>query len=271
MIRSMRPVIVTAARSRWPLPIITLAVALFLRAMDSGRVDWPSSDMQVVAAAVLYGALIPVLVIALASSWLRGDDGPWSWALARPVTRGRWLRTTLMIDVVTVLACVAFARMVIGPLPHNWIPAWLGESGRAGGYAAVLIAVYSAAAFGGARGSSAIGASLCVVAFAAYVMLLNACAAISEKTAVDVLLQGFRFHLSGWSELRTAQRSLESVPMLSSTGIIAGFAIIVIRRTALELPQQPRMRPLAGLAAVAISIAVVAPWVLIVVVMQWIA
>jgi len=269
MIRSMRPVIVTAARSRWPLPLITFAVALSLRAMSSGPVEWRSSEMHAVAAAILYGALIPVLVIALASAWLRGDDGPWSWALARPVTRTRWLRTTLLIDVVTVLACIALARIVIGPLPYNWIPVWPGESGRGLGYAALLVAVYSAAAFGGARGGSAIGGSLCVVALAAYAMVLGACAAISEMTAVDVLIEARWFVSDGWWWPLAARDSIGSLPTLPSMSFIACFAIIAIRRTALDLPQRPRVRALAGLAAVAISIAVVAPWLLIIAVFWW--
>jgi hypothetical protein len=271
----MRPVVLKLASSRWPLPLITLGLALFLRAADPGRIAWRASDMQSIAGAILYGALIPVLVIALASSWLRGDDGPWAWALARPVTRARWMRTTLLIDVVTVLACIGLARVVIGPMPNHWIQTWMQEFGRTSGYAALIVAVYAAAAFGGARGNSAIGGALCVVAFAAFAMVLNACAAVSEVIIRETLRAGgfystysvYAFYWWG----AAAMRSFGTLSSLTSMTIIAGIAIIAIRRTARELPQRPRLASLTGLATIAIALAITAPWVLSAVVLWWIA
>lgn len=271
-LRALRPVVVAAARNRFPLPLVVLGVTLFSRAMDPGRVYWSGSDMQSVFALVVYGALIPVLVIAMASGWLRGDDTPWSWALARPVTRARWLRATLAVDVVTIVLCVAIARWILGRLTYSWFGGWLGGTERLAGYAALLATVYASAAFAGARGSTAIGAAFHVAVCAAFTMATHAAAAFSAHhemftrdwrtlTEVGVRRDGFT----------AVSYALSQLPTVPTLWIVAVLAVIATRRAALALPARPRIQDPTGLAAIAVALAITFPWVLSSVVRWWIA
>lgn len=268
MIRSMQPVIATAVRNRLPLPLITLAIALFAPAFASGRVEWFESEIQAVFAAVLYVALIPLLVIAVASTWLRGDDGPWAWALARPVTRGRWLRATLLVDALTLLACIALTRWVVGQLPDQWFGAWDGET-RPYAYAALITTIYASAAFGGARGATAIGASLYVVAAGAMTAALHACAEIGATAAFET--QIWRIAADEWPSgprFGDGDGDLElfsSLPSLPTLVIAAGFAVAAVGGAAARLPARPGLQPLLrpmfiaaiGVAVLSASITIV--------------
>lgn len=246
-LRALRPVVEMAVRNRFPLPVVVIALTLLGRAMHSGTAQWQGSEMQSAFAAVIYGALLPVLVIAVGSSWLRGDDTPWSWAFARPVTRTRWLNATLVVDLLTVAICVALTQWIIGSAPHVWIGGWFGEVERMVGYAAVLVLVYCGAAFAGARGASAIGAAFHVAVLAAATVCAEGA---SSSVYSEMLGSAFTRHLL---------LELPSVPTLT---IIAAIAVLATRRAALALPVRPRLRDITGLVALAVALAITFPWAL---------
>lgn len=262
MIRSMRPVIETAVRSRWVLPLVALGITGFFRGAHAGGARWDASEMQSVAAMICYCGLVPVLAVALASTWLRGDDGPWTWALARPVSRRRWLSTTLMVDVATLAACLAVVWLMIGELPSQWLSGWSGPVERMLGYVGLLAAIYASAAFAGARGASAIGATLYVVGVAAFVMVLHGVAALSENVAVETLIAPRWANDPSSSHLwRRLVRALETMPSASTMVAVAGFTVIAIGRAASGLPSRPRYSMLLDLAAIATMLAIAVPWI----------
>lgn len=246
-LHALRPVVAMAVRNRAPLPLVVLGISLISRAMAPTHVVWDGSELQAMFALVVYGALVPVLVIAVASSWLRGDDAPWAWALARPVTRTRWLRATLLVDVVTLALCLGVARWIVGPLPSLWLGGWRGALERELGYGALLVAVYATAAFAGTRGASAIGAAF-------YVAVLGAATMCTDFAASWVAHTHMFDHYPS--------SSLFELPSVATSTFLALFAGLAVRRAALGLPARPRIQEPIGLAAMAVALAIGFPWVL---------
>ena len=258
-------------RSRLPLPLLPLCSALFIRAMHSGRVDWRGSDLQGVLAALEYLAVIPMLGIVLATGWFRGEIGAWSWALARPIARTRWLGVTLLVDVTTLVVSVLAAYLVIGELPDRWVGPWPGSGLRELGYAALLAIIHCAAAFAGARGASAIGGSMYAVGFVGAMIATRALATMTSEVALGVGTEyGVRWHLI-WRELTTMGAPqtfhLEPLDAINALGIVLLFAcvgLIVLIRTGRCLPARPRLAPSIGAIACSATIAgVLTPLVMV--------
>ena len=172
MSASMRAPALAALRSRWPLPPAVALVATMGRALHVGPADWIGSEIHGIFGAIVYLGLLPLLAITTGSAWLRGDLGAWTWALARPISRRRWLAWMLVIDVGTLLACVCVGAWLLGPMPSNWIGPWSGAA-RPVGYLAMLCAIYCAAAVGGTRGSSAVAVSSQVLVLVALLVAVG--------------------------------------------------------------------------------------------------
>jgi hypothetical protein len=236
MSASMWPIVRSLARTRCLLPLLPLAVAVIMRAGFSGRMDWQGSDHQSVLAVVVYSMVMPMLTIALASGWLRGEVGPWAWALARPIARGRWLATTLVVDIATLAMGLVLAYAVIGEMPRRWIGPWPDETTRELGYAALLVLVYCGAAFAGARGSNAIGATI------------YSAIAVASSVAVSSL---WRAVASQWS----SNDILADLVALQTILVLALAAIAIVVVSGRGLPARPRLSVAAKPLALAVLVA----------------
>lgn len=241
MSASLRAPMLASARVRWPLPIVVVVIASITRLAGSGRTDWLGSDMQAIIGAIIYLALLPLFVIALASGWLRGDIGGWTWALARPVSRTRWCSALLLIDVATLAACIAGAMLVLGSLPRVWLGPWSGSE-RALGYVAMLASVYSASAIAGARGATAIGASLYVIALAALMLGATelAKAAVSGTWRLLSQLDGGQTLAGGLHVRYMSDIDPLSLAQLAGVLGIAVTSVLLAARTAGHVPGAPR-------------------------------
>lgn len=258
-------------RSRLPLPLLPLGSALVIRASHSGRVDWFGSDLQGVLAAIEYLAIIPMLSIVLATGWLRGEVGPWSWALARPITRTRWLGTTLLVDLATLAASVFVAYLVIGDLPDRWIGPWSGDGVRELGYLALLVIVHCGAALAGARGASAIGGGIHAATFTAVLLAMHA------LTIATVEITGAklgRHSLSWWhlwreitsigAPTRLGRAPLDQSLAIAPVMLIACATIILTLRACRALPARPRLSPVVvALAIVGVAVGLLATVVVV--------
>ncbi|HWB80353.1 MAG TPA: hypothetical protein VG755_35555 [Nannocystaceae bacterium] len=248
-------------RSRLPLPLIPLFGTLIIRAGHSGRVDWQGSDLQGVLAMVVYLAIIPTLSVLLAAGWFRGETGPWSWALARPIARWRWLGMTLLLDIATLAVSTAFAWLVIGDLPDRWLGPWPGDGMRELGYVGLLAIIHSSAAVGGARSSSAIGGALYAAMGIAIAMTIRGMASLTwELTTALGRNSSIR-----WQSLSRDFMSLlpysfmrgefDDLLALMVVLLTACACIIVMLRAGGSLPVRPRLSstlvPLAIAAAIA--------------------
>lgn len=256
MSASMFAPMLTSARTRWPLPLVVLFVACVARVSGPSRLHWFGSDLQGIIAAILYLALVPMFVIAFASAWLRGDIGAWSWALARPVSRTRWLLALLVVDVATLAMCIGCVLLVVGPLPRTWLGPWEGGE-RIYAYVALLAAVYSVAALAGARGASAIGASLYVVALGGILVLGIATAdfalhqtwrTLSNFEALTMLHEPGSLYGRYMTDLDP-----RALGELSVVVAIASATIVLARRAAAQVPVPPR--PASWVIPIAIGIA----------------
>jgi hypothetical protein len=260
---SMRPVLMAALRDRWALPLVPLAITLVMRIAGESDNGWIGSELQIVVALVVFLALIPMLAIAMATGWLRGDAVPWSWAWARPISRARWLLGTLMVDLVVLLACVMLSSLVLGTLPLRGLGPWPGGGPREIGYAAVLAMTYGAAAFAGARGATAIGGALHVAVLATLGSATTVLATLTEDLLEHrylghsfhwyLALRGVPFHDSGRID-DEAQSFAIAIVMLA-------FVTIIVLRAAARSPAPPRLRAvIAPLALAALFGGVLAPW-----------
>jgi hypothetical protein len=242
---SMRPVIMPGIRERLPLPLVTLAICSIMRVFLGDSENWFGGDHQSAIAIVVYGALIPMFTVAMASGWLRGDATPWAWALARPVSRVRWLGTTLLIDIATLIVCVASASCVLGTLPIQWFASFPGAGIRETSYALVLALVYAASAFAGARGASAVGAAMYVAALSAAFIAVMTVANLVEimfdsavrgygRSVVDALERAFPL-----SSRTLVYQELSATIVLP---IMSAFAVFALLRTAARCPGRPSFR-----------------------------
>ncbi|MBC8068096.1 MAG: hypothetical protein IAG13_07170 [Deltaproteobacteria bacterium] len=208
------------------------------------------SDIQSALAVVIYTALIPMLTIAMAAGWLRGDAAPWSWALARPISRARWLGTTLLIDVATVLLCVTMASWMLGPLPHHWIGPWPGAGIRQLAYVTMLVLIYAAAAFAGARGGSVIAGALYAAGLGALVIVCNLLASIVEQFTRHSLFNddslSIMLALTRAAYFDGRGSLVPAVSSITTLLVITTFVAIVLTRTAVRSPARPSFRSLVG-------------------------
>jgi hypothetical protein len=262
----MGMVVRSLLRSRLPLPLIPLGSSLLIRANHSGRVDWSGSDLQGVLAAIVYLAVIPMLSIVLATGWMRGEVGPWSWALARPISRARWLGITLLVDVATLAVSVLMAWLVIGDLPYRWLGPWPGQGMRELGYAALLTIIHCSAALAGARGSSAVGGGMYAATFTGALVLARGLVTVTQEVAAALLgRQMFSSHLL-WRDLTTigspsrlGRGPVDEVSTLALVMTCACAFIIVMLRVARSLPARARL----SLAIVAFALSAIAGGVVV--------
>jgi hypothetical protein len=110
--------------------------------------------------------VVPTFAVMLGAAFGSGQHATWAWALARPISRRRWLSVHLGIDAATLVASLAVAsallkheQMVVGvyrlPLPLALVTEFLVPTAIA-----VTAILYCSAAVGTSRGHNAVRAVL---------------------------------------------------------------------------------------------------------------
>lgn len=258
MTPSLRPVAISIIRERLPLPFVTLAVTSFLHLKHRAAGGVIDDDLRTLFGLLVYLGLIPMLVVAMASSWLRGDGAPWAWALARPVSRARWLCTTVSIDLATVVACCACASITVGPPPRIGLGLAASLDLTLLAYAAVLWLIYAAAAFAGARGGSAIAGALHASGLMALVTAVTALGSAVEAFIAAALLG---YDVSFFSAIQSAISlnhydtfALE-VTVLAPLLVMSAFVSVALLRVAARAPARPRFAQLLAPVGTAVLLA----------------
>jgi len=141
--------------------VVVLAFAARLLRLDF----WEGSDEQALVAMLLEYGLVPIFAAMLGAALIHGEHAPWSWGLARPISRGRWAATSIAMDALTLVLAVTAIRTIVGEVPgavQNDILQAVGlrfmpELG--GGIGPLLVlASYVGAGVGAARGHSTLRA-----------------------------------------------------------------------------------------------------------------
>ena len=111
-----------AAPGRLGMCIAVLSIAMLARIGGVIREGdlWVGSESQTMVSIVLLCLVLPVFVSMLATALLRGEHAPWSWGLARPVSRVRLLGSLVALDISTIGACVLISWVVLGGFGGAW-------------------------------------------------------------------------------------------------------------------------------------------------------
>ena len=254
-----RALVRAGLRSRLMLIAVIIFVCCFMRLAhlvgeDDGR--WSLGEMHAVATIVVLGLVLPTFTLLLGSMLLRGEHGPWSWALARPVSRWRVLPVLIVLDISTLGACVATMALLFDGLGYVSHVAHEREIIHAA-LPVVYALLYLAAAIGGARGMGSLRAGLfalvwlAALAGLAHVVLLN----------LDWLDGPFRHFRDPTSideaELLTVLlATVVPIPLLAAVVVLVGVVIPFVR-SSISVPAMPRWGTLLTPPLVAFAISTV--------------
>jgi len=232
-----------AAPGRFAMFMSVFAIVILARlggAISQGD-RWVGSESQMTIAIVVLWLTLPVFVSMLATPLLRGEHAPLAWSLARPIPRTRLLGSIVVLDLLTIAACMLAAWVVLEGFGDT--TSLLG--GRSSGLSPLVVAVgyaplYMLAAIAGSRTSSAVrasGTAALIVATAAVALtsatsLLthNALTALGlhERWASLYLWEGLR----GWGgigALTQAHTWWLLSGLLLATAAIGGLLLAFIR------------------------------------------
>lgn len=180
----IRAIYRVAAPGRLGMLAAVVCVSLLARVGGAMREDvhWGASESQATASILILWLVIPVFVTMLGTALFRGEHAPWSWGLARPVSRLRWIGALVALDAATVAACTLAASLVLGELRGAW-GTW--ESTVDGALLAVTAFAYAGlyllTATAGSRTDSTIRA--------AAVAVLSGAALVTATTSVFTYLR----------------------------------------------------------------------------------
>ncbi len=125
---------------------------------------WVGSESQATIAVVVLAMVLPVFVAMLATTLLRGEHAPWSWGLARPVSRLRLIGSLVALDAATIGACMFAAWLVLGGFGASGGLLYGVPSGMTVAVFTFLYAnLYMVAAIAGSRTTSTVRAAAVAV------------------------------------------------------------------------------------------------------------
>lgn len=237
-----------ALPTRIALPVVAMIVVTPIRIV-SGEDGWIGGEAQTFLALGMLGIFVPIFAIAMAVGWLRPEVAPWSWCLARPLGRWRWLGSILALDAATLLATSVALWLAIGPFPHDWHGPVLDDRLRAVAYLCICAWIYAIAAFAGARGSSSLAAAVYVTAAAAI-------AAFAARVG-DTLLALGTPHVIDLRVANALGRGGHGTHVVDAPGWVALGTMLVMatsawwttRRAAARCPMRPPLVELARATA----------------------
>jgi hypothetical protein len=239
-------------RSRLMLVGVVIFVCGFMRlahVLGEDQGEWWLGEMHAVATIVVLAMVVPTFTLLLGSMLLRGEHGPWSWALARPVARWRVLAVLVVLDASTLAACVGTMALLFGGLGYVSYSSYEREII----YAAlpVLYALlYLAAAIGGARGMGSLRAGLFALVWIAALLGLARVVLYSTTWILPWLddVQGVVRLFVGYSRgadiLEFAITSTAAAIASMSVALVLVGVIIPALRAAASLPAPAKWRVL---------------------------
>lgn len=157
---------------------------------------WEGSDAQIFAAMVASYGLVPIFAAMLGGALVHGEHAPWSFALARPISRRRWVMTCLAMDVATLYLALLTVNVIVGSAPRFGneftpflpLPATIFRSLTTD----LVVSAYVAAAVGASRGHSKLRALPVGMAYCGVVIVMASVCIWAATSYTDLFL----FH--GW-------------------------------------------------------------------------
>ncbi len=146
------------------LAILTVLTLARLGGAVSEGDRWVGSESQATVSVIVLWLVLPVFVAMLATALLRGEHAPWSWGLARPISRFRLIGSLVALDAVTIAACMLVASIVLGGFGGMW--GMLGgglETAATPVFAGLYAGLYMLGAITGTRTSSTVRAAAAAV------------------------------------------------------------------------------------------------------------
>jgi hypothetical protein len=245
--------------------ILTIAILARLGGVLREGDQWVASDSQAMISVVLLWLVLPVFITMLAAALLRGEYAPLSWGLARPISRLRLLGSLVVLDALTIAACVLAAWVVLHGFGSTW--GVLGSSPGAllGGLTFAYANLYFLTAIAGSRTESAVRAGTLAVLFmagwsTASASLLEFLFDNTFGTFAHQVYWGYDDHvfgLSNWSGPLAFGEPytwwLLAALVVLATAVAAPVLMFV--RTARFAPGPVVLRPVAALVATSIGFA----------------
>lgn len=157
--RTRAPLLRAALRARAAVPLLTLALTGLARLGFALSSVGPGDHFG--HAVVMISMLVYIPVLCALTGCLRFDGGiaPAAFVLARPVSRGAWLRATLLADLAVLGVSVAILTVIAGEDARQWV---LASGSVTPGTLTWLLAcgsAYLGASIASARGLSAAAAA----------------------------------------------------------------------------------------------------------------
>lgn len=98
----------TIVREAWPSRLLLVAATLILSTVIGLGTQDESPGRLLIGLGVL-----PAFAAMLGAALGQGEHARWAWVLARPVSRGRWCLTHVMLDVLTILLAHRIAWWIL--------------------------------------------------------------------------------------------------------------------------------------------------------------
>ena len=219
------------------IAVLSIAVLGRLAGVINEGDRWSGSESQALYAVVVLGLLLPVFVAMLGTSLLRGEHAPWSWGLARPLSRFRLLGSVVALDALTIGACIFAAWLVLGGFGNTWslVGGFMAEA-TAALVALVYATFYMLTAIAGSRTSSTVRATtVAAVALATMVFSLSALLTWMMRNPIPMgLHEGwahsyFVYGALGWGRLDAAHTWWSLAGLLLATAAIGGPIVAFVR------------------------------------------